>query len=86
LPPVVIGNPIRNSPFREPTRHFRFGDDGVTSKIAEGRRRSTYFIRISAPRTKGGARLCLPGVRVGERRTGDFINRVCEHVSAFPGE
>lgn len=26
MPPVVIENPILNSPFDEPTRHFRFGD------------------------------------------------------------
>jgi len=26
---VVIENPILNSPFAEPTRHFRFADEGV---------------------------------------------------------
>jgi hypothetical protein len=34
---VVIENPILNSPFREPTRHFRFSDDGITDEIVEGR-------------------------------------------------
>ena len=54
MPPVVIDNPILNSPFAEPARHFRFDEDGITSEIAEGRRRSTYFIPIAKPRTKGG--------------------------------
>ena len=27
---VVIENPVLNSPFAEPTRHFRFSDDGIT--------------------------------------------------------
>jgi type III restriction enzyme len=27
---IVIENPILNSPFDEPTRHFRFDDDGIT--------------------------------------------------------
>jgi hypothetical protein len=54
VPPVVIDNPILNSPLAEPTGHFRFDEDGITSEIAEGRRRSTYFIPIAKPRTKGG--------------------------------
>ena len=67
MPPVSIENPILNSPFAEPTRHFKFDDDGITSEIAEGRRRSTYFIPIAKPKTKGGAQLSLPGDWVGER-------------------
>jgi len=35
LPPVVIDNPILNSPFSEPARYFRFDDDGITNEIAE---------------------------------------------------
>ncbi len=27
---VVIENPIINSPFREPIKHFRFGDEGIS--------------------------------------------------------
>jgi type III restriction enzyme len=30
MPPVVLENPVLNSPFAEPTRHFRFDDDGIT--------------------------------------------------------
>ena len=84
MPPVAIDNPILNSPFREPARHFRFDDDGITNETAEGRRRSTYFIPIPKPRMKGGAQLSLPGDWVAERMTdNDFINRVREHVSAW---
>jgi type III restriction enzyme len=84
VPLVVIDNPILNTPFAEPTRHFRFDDDGITSEIADGRRRSTYFIPIAKPKTRGGAQLTLPGDWVGERMTdNDFINRVREHVSAW---
>jgi len=28
---VVIENPIINSPFDEPTRHFKFNDEGITA-------------------------------------------------------
>jgi type III restriction enzyme len=68
LADAVIENPILNSPFAEPARHFRFDEDGITSKIAKGHRRSTYFIPIPAPRTKGGAQLSLGrgGLRVSQ--------------------
>ncbi len=40
MPDVVIENPVINPPFREPSRHFVFGDQGITNEIAEGRRPS----------------------------------------------
>lgn len=41
---IVIENPILNSPFEEPTRHFRFSDEGITDQIVHERRVSSYFI------------------------------------------
>jgi type III restriction enzyme len=32
---VVIENPILNSPYEEPRRHFRFTEDGITDEIVE---------------------------------------------------
>jgi hypothetical protein len=49
---VVIENPVINSPFREPGRHFRFTDEGITNEIIEGRRTSSYFVPIAQPRKK----------------------------------
>jgi type III restriction enzyme len=49
---VVIENPILNSPFREPERHFFFTDDGITDKIIKGRRTSSYFVPIARPKKK----------------------------------
>lgn len=51
---VVIENPVINSPFSEPTRHYRFDDEGITSEIVESSRVSSYFIPIAKPRKKGG--------------------------------
>jgi type III restriction enzyme len=39
--PVAIEDPILNSPFDEPQRHFRFDEDGITDEIAECRRPSS---------------------------------------------
>lgn len=54
---VVIENPVINSPFREPTRHFRFTDEGITNEIEIGRRISSYFVPIAQPRKKGSKQL-----------------------------
>jgi type III restriction enzyme len=50
---AVIENPILNSPFAEPRRHFRFSDEGITNEIEESRRASSYFVPIAASKKKG---------------------------------
>jgi len=50
---VVIENPILNSPYIEPTRHFKFTDEGITNQIIAGRRTSSYFVPIAKARKKG---------------------------------
>ena len=50
---VIIENPIINSPFDEPTRHFRFSDEGITDEIADGRRTSSYFVPSQNQRRGG---------------------------------
>src|SRR3989338_9206006 len=50
---VVIENPILNSPFVEPARHFKFSEEGITDEILEARRISSYFVPIARPKKKG---------------------------------
>jgi type III restriction enzyme len=86
---AVIDNPILNSPFREPTRHFRFDEDGITSEVVDERRRSTYFIPIPQPKKKVAKgipadQLSLPGNWTSERmQENDTINRIRAHVAAW---
>src|SRR6266498_6108854 len=54
---VVIENPIINSPFDEPTRHFKFTDEGITNEQVDGRRTSSYFVPIAKPKKKGSKQL-----------------------------
>jgi type III restriction enzyme len=82
---VVIENPILNSPFAEPSRHFRFDDDGITDDIVDGRRRSEYFMPIPAAKKKGGAQEELvfdewTRDRIEENK---FINEVREAVGRW---
>jgi type III restriction enzyme len=89
VPATVIENPILNSPFREPTRHFHFDEDGITSEIVEERRRSTYFIPIPKPKKKVASgipaeQMSLPGNWTSERmQENDNINRIRGHVAAW---
>ncbi len=84
---VVIENPIINSAFSEPKRHFRFDDEGITSDIVEARRISHYFIPIAKPKKKGKAaqlELDLGGEWTSDRvEENKFINRVRERVSLW---
>jgi hypothetical protein len=50
---AVIDNPILNSPFREPTRHFKFDAEGITDEILTGRRPSSHFVPIPRAKKKG---------------------------------
>ena len=56
MKPVVIENPILNSPFEAPRRHFKFNDEGITNEIEEKRRPSSYFVPIASP---NGARIAI---------------------------
>jgi type III restriction enzyme len=57
MPQVVIENPVLNSPFEEPKRHFKFTEDGITDEILEERRISQYFIPIPRARKKSPKQL-----------------------------
>jgi type III restriction enzyme len=82
MPPVVIENPILNSPYREPTRHFRFDTDNqITDKIDAGRRTSSYFLPIAAPKKKSA-----PGLfdTVDEKKEESaYINRIRQLVNRW---
>lgn len=50
---VVIENPVLNSAFTEPRRHYRFTDEGITDEKVESRRISSYFVPVPQPRKRG---------------------------------
>ena len=77
---VVIENPIINSPFNEPARHFKFTDEGITNEIIDGRRISSYFVPIARPKKKGKSQPALYETewtqdRLEENRTVNDIRR-----------
>lgn len=81
---VVIENPVVNSPFVEPQRHFKFTDEGITNEIVESRRISSYFIPIAQPKKKGKeAQLTLgdwTADRIEENKT---VNAIRQRVKLW---
>ncbi len=81
---IVIENPILNSPYTEPRRHFRFSDEGITNDIVEARRTSSYFVPIPQARKKSPKQLAFEtewtADRIEENR---FINQVRERVALW---
>lgn len=80
---VVIENPVINSPFREPNRHFKFTDEGITNEIVDGRRTSSYFIPVAQPRKKGQLGFADSEWTEDRIEENKFINDVRERVAIW---
>lgn len=82
--PVTIENPVLNSPFEEPSRYFKFTEDGITSDIVEERRISAYFIPVPRSRTKSRQGTLFDTEWTEDRiQENDFINRVRSEVTLW---
>ncbi len=81
---VVIENPILNSPFEEPGRHFKFSDEGITDEIVAARRVSSYFIPIPRPKKKNPKQLSFETEWTADRlEENTFINQVRGRVALW---
>ena len=82
---VIIENPVINSPFKEPERHFQFTEDGITNKIIEGRRVSSYFIPVPKPKKKSKQQRLPFATEWKEDRIkeNEFINQVRTRVAKW---
>ena len=78
---VVIENPVINSAFAEPTRHFEFDADGITDKIVDARRLSSYFVPIAQPKKKGKQLIFDTEWTQDRVEENKFINDVRKRVS-----
>ncbi len=84
MPQVVIENPILNSPFDEPRRHFKFTEDGITDEIIEERRISQYFVPIPRAKKKSPKQLSFETEWTADRvEENKDINRIRERVAVW---
>ncbi|MDF1597619.1 MAG: DEAD/DEAH box helicase family protein [Acidimicrobiia bacterium] len=80
---AVIENPVINSPFRQPGRHFRFDEEGITSDVVDGRRASSYFVPIASARKRGGQQTFETEWTSDRLEENPTINRVRERVGMW---
>src|SRR6202162_548181 len=83
MPDAIIENPILNSPFEEPTRHFKFTDDGITNEVVEARRLSGYFVPIPQPKKKGKPLVFDSEWTQDRFKESEFINRIRDRVKVW---
>lgn len=79
-------NPIINSPYEEPKKHFRFDERGMSQEIVEGRRSSAFFIPVAKPKVNKNdpAQTQLDSEWTSETlQENEFINRVRQRVSEW---
>jgi type III restriction enzyme len=84
MPQVVIENPILNSPFEEPGRHFKFTEDGITDEVVAARRVSQHFIPIPRPRKRNARQMTFETEWTADRiQEIEFINKVRGRVALW---
>lgn len=80
---VIIENPVINSAFAEPSKHFRFSEDGITNEIVEQRRSSSYFIPIPRARKQSGQKTFETEWTEDRLQENATINRIRERVKIW---
>ncbi|MDD3135970.1 MAG: DEAD/DEAH box helicase family protein [Methanoregula sp.] len=83
MPQTVIENPVINSPFIEPDKHFRFSDEGITDEVIVGRRPSSRFVPIAQPKKKGKQLHFDTEWTLDRIEENGMINRIRERISLW---
>ena len=80
---IVIDDPILNSPFAEPARHWLLDEQGIPNRaIGQGRRRSEFVVPVPPPRHQTQATLDLDD-EYGKRKPNDAVNEIRARVAIW---
>ncbi len=82
-------SPILNSPYNEPTRHFKSDEKGVTDEILEFRRPSSFYIPVPRAKTKQKQmEMALAEGAFGSelQKENEFISKVRQKVGSWRRE
>lgn len=75
--PVVIENPIINSPFAVPTQYYATDEDNrITAELLPGRRPSCHFIPIAKPKKKSKQLTIDSQLPPEKREESDHVNKI----------
>ncbi len=78
-------NPIINSPYFEPSRHFAFDEKGITTDLIEGRRPSEFFIPVPKATLKRGreeGRL-IQWFTEETKKENELVNKIRERLTLW---
>ena len=75
-------NPVINSPFREPERHFRVEDGHVTGEILPSRRSSEFFVPVAKPK-KASPQLALQFGGGTRQQPNEIVNEIRQSVGRW---
>lgn len=86
-------SPILNSPYKEPNRHFKADERGLTDEIIEARRPSSFYIPVPRAKTlrKRAEQNLAEGAYGSElQKENELINKIREKIkqwrqSGYPG-
>ncbi len=79
-------SPILNSPYQEPSRHFKSDDRGLTEDILNYRRPSSSYIPVPRAKTKEKQlELNLAEGAFGSelQKENEFVNKVREKIASW---
>ena len=89
MPPTFSEQPILNSPYAYPARHWELGDDGIpTDRVAERRREAKHVVPVPPPRRSSQQPAMQLGVAIStdegqEYDPSPIINEIRRHVDAW---
>ncbi len=82
MQPTTIENPVINSPFAEPARHFRVVDGQVSGELVPSRRPSEFFVPVAKPK-KASAQLALQFGGGTRQQPNEIVNEVRQAVGRW---
>ena len=80
--PAPIENPVINSPFAEPAKHFRVVDGQVLGDIEPKRRPSEFFVPVAKPK-KASAQLAMQFGGGARQQQNEIVNEVRQAVGRW---
>lgn len=81
-----MNSPILNSPYKEPVRHFKSDERGLTEEVLECRRPSSFYIPV--PRAKSLKKRAEQNVAEGAfgselQQDNEFINKIRDRIKEW---
>jgi type III restriction enzyme len=80
---TIIENPVINSPFIEPQRHFVMEDGQPTGQIEARRRSSEFFVPVARPRKASQQQLTIDYGGLTRQQPNEIVNEIRQSVARW---